>query len=491
MPPSGAAKQKPNDACACGSGAKFKRCCGGAAQPSGLSTPQTRPGVPAPLSLAERVQLAERIRTAFIEAKAAEDTGDLGRATRRCVTGLSLCANAWGDGAGAPSLMQQTLLYLDYLVELYSRQGRLADAVDCHERALRLLASPPTTPFWARALLTVSNTAWRDDRPLPPVDARCTVTSETAQGLRPSLLQELYSSMGLAYARFGSHEAQALTAFQASLDALLKETASPDRDITAAALHENMGNLHASMGNLAACVACYDAAAALLARESGGEGVAVRRDGLAKHLEMNRASLLLLMASQQHGMKLAHCTDADLEAFEGAWQHCEALLEAEMSLHLNADEDTPASVCCAALGRVSTAAQLTRWVRRACTVPLVASTAQAAAARACRSCKVPPAHDNKLQRCSGCGCVCYCSEACQREDWKRHKAECAAKAPEPTCAKCASPLLPPEIGEDPDTLLTRGQQVFLLRCLHLVHRRCGEVDMDFKQCPVCEHKEPW
>ncbi|KAF7311962.1 MYND-type domain-containing protein [Mycena indigotica] len=33
-----------------------------------------------------------------------------------------------------------------------------------------------------------------------------------------------------------------------------------------------------------------------------------------------------------------------------------------------------------------------------------------------------------LKRCGGCICTYYCDKACQRNDWKRHKEECAARA---------------------------------------------------------------
>jgi hypothetical protein len=28
------------------------------------------------------------------------------------------------------------------------------------------------------------------------------------------------------------------------------------------------------------------------------------------------------------------------------------------------------------------------------------------------------------KKCGGCQCVCYCNEACQKEDWKTHKMSC-------------------------------------------------------------------
>jgi hypothetical protein len=34
--------------------------------------------------------------------------------------------------------------------------------------------------------------------------------------------------------------------------------------------------------------------------------------------------------------------------------------------------------------------------------------------------------DIKLQQCSGCKRVVYCSKVCQRSDWKKHKGSCQA-----------------------------------------------------------------
>lgn len=38
----------------------------------------------------------------------------------------------------------------------------------------------------------------------------------------------------------------------------------------------------------------------------------------------------------------------------------------------------------------------------------------------CRVC----AHAYALKRCTGCHTVCYCSPACQRRDWRRHRGHC-------------------------------------------------------------------
>lgn len=49
-----------------------------------------------------------------------------------------------------------------------------------------------------------------------------------------------------------------------------------------------------------------------------------------------------------------------------------------------------------------------------------------AASASCAYCKIAP-EQNKFQKCSVCGLVCYCSSACQKAHWKAgHKQECVA-----------------------------------------------------------------
>merc|ERR1711972_455758 len=54
----------------------------------------------------------------------------------------------------------------------------------------------------------------------------------------------------------------------------------------------------------------------------------------------------------------------------------------------------------------------------------------------CHNCRAYAAHDcldvlaaqrsRELMKCSGCSKVWYCSVACQKADWKRHKPHCSA-----------------------------------------------------------------
>jgi len=45
------------------------------------------------------------------------------------------------------------------------------------------------------------------------------------------------------------------------------------------------------------------------------------------------------------------------------------------------------------------------------------------ALRHCGCCKTPTAQ-KALKRCSRCQWTYYCSEACQRDDWRQHKKDC-------------------------------------------------------------------
>lgn len=482
MAPAG--KQKPNDACACGSGGKFKKCCGAAnsaANAAAAAAPRARPaGAPVPLSPAGRVQLKNDIQRAYAEAQAADEAADLARATRRCVTGLALVADAWSDGAGAASIVQQTVLFLHLLVELYSRQNRLSQAEDAHARAERLLERPSRL-FWVRALTTVTFAAWREDEPMPPVDSRCIVPLESALAREnEELLHRLHTNLGLAYSRAGGRMPQAIAAYEAALSALLARVPpSPDRDVSAAALHENIGNQYITNSELEAGAACYEKASRLLARGGGDAAVALRRKGLQTHLAMNLAAL---EAVTQPGPGLGHASDADLASFEDSWVLCEKHRDGAMSGQWDDVEGTPASTCRSALGRCSTEAQRQRWLLRACSLPGVQAAARGAAGRACRHCAAPCEAEggDKLKRCAGCSRVAFCSPRCQKADWARHKAACGAAAATPeavladaVCVGCNAPLLGPPHGGGQHAPLTGDGQVFLLRCLHLLHAGCG------------------
>lgn len=98
------------------------------------------------------------------------------------------------------------------------------------------------------------------------------------------------------------------------------------------------------------------------------------------------------------------------------------------------------------------------------------------------------------QKCSQCKCVYYCNRTCQQEDWKYHKATCAALMPRinefkrldesmdrlaagydriesEECAICLGHLNTP-------TLLRCGH-AFCIRCLEL-HNMSGGTT-----CPMC------
>jgi tetratricopeptide (TPR) repeat protein len=492
MPP----RQKPNEACACGSGAKFKKCCGTAtaAAAAAEASPAPRAAAPRPpgaMSPAERMKAWSAIKRFDEEAGAADEAGDLARATRRCVSGLALLGDAFCDGANEVSIVERVVRLLFKLISLYSRLGDLAASEDCHARALRLIALPPE-PFWARALLTPSFAAWRDDQPLSPGDVRCLVTLDVALGLNPDVLHRLHTNMGLAFSRAGGHATQAIASYEAGLQGLFARCpAGPDRDAEEAGLYQNTGNQHMHLGDLAAARACYDTAARLLSGSGGGAEVALRRRTLLAQLTMNRASM---EAKCRPGVSTGHATDEDMASFEQAWAHCSEHREGGLARQWADADGTPSGVCRAALGRCSTAMQRRTWLLRAFTLPGPQQAARAAAARACRSCFAPPAAGDKLRRCAACGRVSYCGEECQRADCARHKPRCAEETPEAAvadaaCIACGKPALDADddarcSSADAHASLTGDTQVFLLRCGHLAHARCVAW-VGTAPCPAC------
>ena len=56
------------------------------------------------------------------------------------------------------------------------------------------------------------------------------------------------------------------------------------------------------------------------------------------------------------------------------------------------------------------------------------AAAQPNASEPNRSCRACAARDVSLKKCSVCLAVRYCSAACQKADWRRHKGECQPAA---------------------------------------------------------------
>jgi hypothetical protein len=491
MPP----KQKPNDACGCGSGKKHKKCCGaggpaggsdGGGGGGGFAVPSASSLPPPPLSA--------DITRALDELQAADAAGDLARATRRGVTALSLAGEAWASGARAPSLVADAERSLTYLVDLQSRQGRLAAAADCHARTLALLL-PPHAPFWARALTTLTHAAWRDTL-LPAADGRpdvrAAVQSAVARHVCAGKLRNAHTEMGLAFSRAGGHAREAMNAYTHALEALLVfDQPGPERDVTAAGLQENIGNQLLHVGELRAAQVRYDAASALLDGAHGGD--AARREGLRAHLETNRAALRSALRARPGGPTDA-ADDDDLTQQERTWQVCLKHRDGGLSGQWQDTEGTPAATCHAALKYVRTPAQRRTWLLRAFDLEGTCVAARGAAARRCRACAAPPPAGDKLRRCAACARVAYCGGACQRADWARHKRVCAAAAAaaaaleDATCVGCSLPLLLD--GDDDEAPLMRNRQVLLLRCLHVAHQTCllpafGGGRAGQPCCPAC------
>jgi hypothetical protein len=126
------AKQKPNEACACGSGAKHKRCCGAAGAVAAAAAPPPPP--PPPLhqpgasasEVEAQVQEVERLWSA---AYVAREEANMDRGVRRMTAALALAGDALCNNA-APNDVRMvlfakvihSLLYLLYAPSV-SRRG--------------------------------------------------------------------------------------------------------------------------------------------------------------------------------------------------------------------------------------------------------------------------------------------------------------------------------------------------------------------------------
>jgi hypothetical protein len=185
-----AKKQKPNDACACKSGLKYKRCCagGGALTPAAGGTQPAAAGGAQPASGSRSNQLNEstnKLKRLMHEATVAEEEeGDLPRAVRRVTAAVAVagelllaCARVPGatglrmttTGSDGAVLVRNTtyddvafegaVVSLDFLVSLNARVGSLVAAEDALARVVALLCPPHQ--FYVRGLTTMSHAAWR------------------------------------------------------------------------------------------------------------------------------------------------------------------------------------------------------------------------------------------------------------------------------------------------------------------------------------------
>ncbi len=222
-----AAKQKPNDACACGSGAKHKKCCGTAQKLAAAEAARrlSRGDADEDEALSQLTGAQRAARTQHLEtvneALEAERAGDIRRAAKLCALSLPMLLPL--GPAGTLDLVTALIFQLEYL----SKLEQLAASIDCAERALAVLLPPHS--FYPAALATLSHAAWRDT-PLDATDARVTLALERVAPVARKMLAVLYTGLGCVFSR-GMRSAKAIEQFEKALDALALEPLGPARDM--------------------------------------------------------------------------------------------------------------------------------------------------------------------------------------------------------------------------------------------------------------------
>jgi tetratricopeptide (TPR) repeat protein len=522
MPP---AKQKPNDACACGSGAKHKKCCGlpherhaaasaaaAAAAFSGAAPPGAAAVARRPAPRTAHV-LAQDISRLMCESVTAEACCEYARALRRGAAALSVCAEAFCAGAPARDAGAHfTPQALHRVAELTARMGRLSTAEDCYARSLAITAPPHT--FFVRAITCLSHAKWRHT-PLGDDDVRLTLTPAVARALAP-MLRHAHRVMGTVYEREGrGRDADALAAYERALEALQAEPRSGERDLAQAALLQRVGSLQQLMGAQEAALRCYLAARDVLQdasseADAGARGVAraalvgtvAAESGEEEHAALVEEAWAQVEAAQGSGGVGTRGGGRGSAGGYAAWRVA---------------EDAAVTLLRAALAAAAAAADAPArqrpWLLRAAAQPGAADKLRCGAARACRACaaRAPPPgggggdddHSSALRRCTRCARVAYCSPACQAADWRRHKRFCASSA----AAAAASYMMSPEgaAAADAEALLAdalcavcaeallqsdehahAAQAVELLGCEHFAHVACtATLRQGGAACPAC------
>ena len=250
---SSGAAQKPNAACACGSGAKHKKCCGRAESqaPAGAAGGSQ-------LSSAQRAALMEYNKLMDAAADAA-DAGDRARAAK-----LQARAAPYAAAAGLEQAHELVLLLSVQIGHLY-RENDFAGAVDCGARALAMLLPPHR--YFPAALATFTHANWRDT-PLDAADAAVTLPPEMVERARRETLSQVHGALGNAYSR-NLRVMDAVTHYNLAVEALELQPATWKRDVQAASLQENLGNQYTRLYDLvrarehyAPCACCWTARSA-------------------------------------------------------------------------------------------------------------------------------------------------------------------------------------------------------------------------------------
>jgi hypothetical protein len=461
------AKQKPNDACKCGSGSKFKRCCGTAARAAAATLAEAAPRV-APL--VKEAQLAWQVTSKLMEeACDAHDAGEWARAERRSVRTLALAGDAFFGRqhdiltAGETSLLlDRTMQALSMLAALHAREGSWAAADDCYAR---FLALQPPAKFWARGITRLSHVGWRNTA----LESDLLVELPPAVKSNGELVGLMHSNMGLVYLGLRERTADAVRCFESALALLREDPPAPERDVSEAVTLVNLGLAHASSDPRPQLLHYFDAALRLV---DGADG-AQSRDAIRFRISTSRLQVVNSMQA------LAPASDAELALLEQSWA---ALMRAGDEDWVAANHH-PWGTCQEALRRAATPALQRPWLLRAVALRESAAALEAAALLGCRACAAAAPGDAALLLCTGCNRVAYCGAACQNSDWRRHKPHCKsaesaeAALADAVCCVCSRALVCDGGGDEEAALVT------LQRCGHFAHATC--VDTLGSGCPAC------
>jgi tetratricopeptide (TPR) repeat protein len=372
MPP---AKQKPNEACACGSGAKHKKCCGlpskvaaaAQAEEDAATAAAQRAGAAQAAAAAERHAAREAYADEIIrlidEATDAKACGEYARALRRCTAALSVCADAlcsrseaMGVGAHyAPQLLSDA-------IDLQARLGRLDLAQDCHARALAVTAPPHT--FWARAVCCLTHAAWRDTALAE--DMFVTPPPGAARKLAP-FLRGAHKVLGQVYERaHGARDADALAAYGRALQALHTEPRTGKRDLAHARLLHNIGDLHWAARAIDDALRCYSHALTIL-QDARSDADPAQRNGQLAAL-MGAMGAMRAAGASTNGAAVAtsECAWAQLEAsrYSGG-----GAAGGERCDEWRFSDSAAADVVRSALGSYSAPSRQRPWLLRAAAMP--------------------------------------------------------------------------------------------------------------------------
>jgi hypothetical protein len=456
------ARQKPNEACGCGSGKKHKKCC--AASADAPVAAAEAPSAQDDRDAAARACI-EDIERLLAESRAASVAGEWARVVRRATRALAVA----GDGLALGRLDADTIATLANgaaicFVQVLdaSRHGRpvLSEMEDVHARACALLEPPHR--FWARGLTRLSHARWRD-APLDEQDALLQLPARLAVHF-VARLRGAHTALGGAYA-VCDRSADMVACYRRALEACAQAPPGEDRELSAAFLHHNLGQaLRAAQPDRA--FECFQAAAAAAERAGPGPG------GVALRAKVRR--VLAAMARPGGDNELV-VSEEELAALEDQW----ACADAE-----HAQENARSWMCRRALAGTETAAAQRPWLLRSATLAGAPDAAKAVAMRGCRACGAAPAAGAKHKLCSGCARVAYCGAACQKADWPRHKRLCSDRSAEAaladaTCVFCCRALLPDETDR-----ASAYQQVAMPRhCVHLTHVAC--ILATAADCPAC------